>query len=459
MKKALIATSSLLLAGVFLAPGIVGIKAKERMDTLIEQLNSVPNYHATWESYDRGWFSAEGVMNLEMEIPIEPGQSPVQLAFQAQMDVDHGPVIINNGLQLAWASWSSAVSTPEAWEQWINLGERPLFTQTGHVSLTGDYVMQDDMPGFTLTTEEGTVKVSGFQGSGTIHSEQLVYQGSLPEITFESPLLPEPLTLSALGITMDTVLPEQGLALGALLPGDFSMTLASAAMGNTFLMDNLTISSGVTLNDDDTLADIAVRYAVERVEAPELKLFDAGMDITLANYSTEFNRKYTDLMQGPLLDSESEQEAQALLLDFVEHNLESLLAGKPELNIENVRFSLPEGSFSSHMNVKLADYNIEPDSLANPLFLQNNLVMDAYADADKQLALKLASVAATTTLDSDPSTRGINAVEKQAMIQQQAEMMVGMLTAGGMLVPKEDKLTAELTVENGQTTINGRPMP
>ncbi len=66
--------------------------------------------------------------------------------------------------------------------------------------------------------------------------------------------------------------------------------------------------------------------------------------------------------------------------------------------------SSPLAQLKSPFHVPLRRNNVELDILANPNFLKNNLVMDACADTDKQLA----TIAASSNMDRDTSAQKSN---------------------------------------------------
>ena len=458
MKKTFIAASSLVVAGVLAAPGIVGGQVKSRLDHLVTQLNQAPEIEISWESYNKNWFGADGVLNTRFTIPLEPGMEPLVLDIQSDISVNHGPVILKDGLKVAWASWEGHVDAPDALKQAINQDMTAIYEQSGQINLIGNITMKEHIPAFVFEDDVAKVDFSGYEAEGVIRGENLEYQGDVSKVVASFDGFPDNVEVHKLGVELDTKLPTTDFRYGALYPGKFVLRAGGIYAGKELLMDDFMTTVDLDLKDNDTLANITTSYFASRVQTKDIMVTNAGFDITLLNYSTAFNQAYTEHMQSLVSQSAPDQIAE-LSVDFMQKNIGALMASKPELNVDSIRFTLPEGSFNSRMNMKLADYSVDLEQLSSPLFWRSNVVIDAYADADKQLANKLATLAAMSRLESDESFSGVSTAQKQEMGQQQADMMLGMLTAGGMLTLKDDKFVAELAMKNGETVVNGKAIP
>lgn len=454
MKKTLIAASSLIVAGVLIAPGIVGGQVKSRLDNFIVQLNQVPEIEISWESYNKSWFGADGVLNTRFTMPLEPGIEPLVVDIQSDITVNHGPVILKDGLKLAWASWKGHVDAPESLKQAINQDIASIFEQDGQINLLGNISMKEYVPAFVFEDDVVKVDFSGYESESVIRGDHLEYQGGTNKIIASFDGYPEDIEVHQFGLALDSKLPAAEFQYGALYPGKFILKAGGIYAGQELLMDDFTTTVDLALKENDTLADITTSYSASRVQTQDIMLTNAGFDMTLLNYSTAFNQAYTEHMQALVSQSAPDQIAQSSV-DFIQQNFGTFMASKPELNIGSIRFTLPEGSFNSRMSVKLDDYNVTLPQMASSLFWRSNVVVDAYADADKQLATKLATMAAEDRLDS----AGVSTAQKEQMVQQQADMMLGALTAGGILILNGDKFVSELAMKNGETLVNGKAIP
>ena len=459
MKKAVAAVSALVVAGVCVAPGIVGGVVKNRLDNLLANLSQTPEVESSWVSYDKGWFGAEGVINTRITLTDVPGEEPFTFDIQSNVSINHGPVILGNGVQFAWASWQSDVETTEAIKSALSFDGESIYNQSGRINFLGHIELKETAPAFTYEDETSKVVFSGYQAEGEVKGNNIQYQGAVEKVTVTASAVPVPVEFNKLAVVLDGELPDQGFQSGKLYPGEFSMTAGGIYAGQLFLADDLAVAVDLVLNENASTADITTRYSASRIQTTDMMLTNAGLDLTLANYSEAFSKAYMEQVQEQLLAADSEELAQQLMMDFLQNNVGTLLETKPELDISSVRFTLPEGTFSSRFGLKLADYNASIEQLSDPLFWRSNLIVDAYADADKQLANKLATWAAIDSINSNENFAGYSRSEKADLGKQQAEMMLNMLTAGGMLAVKDDKLVAELSMKNGETIVNGKAMP
>ncbi len=465
MKKAAIAVSALLAvgAGATIAPGYVGDKAKSDLDTLITELNESPQVDITWDSYTKDWWSSEGVLNIRTDIATDPGQAPMIVEFKTHITAQHGPVILHDGLKVAWTSWQSTIETPAEWDQTLNLQGQPITEQTGQVNLLGSISYQEVIPPMEYTSPSGSEHIvfDGFQGSGEYSGKQFTYQGQSKNLTLTSAAERNPVVISDLKLDIDAELTRSltEIAAGSLYSGQFRMKAGNVSAGEKFQASGLGVALSSVMKDNDTLADVTLSYSADLIMAEGTQLTDANIDISLINYSDAFNQAYTKVLQDAFEKSDDFAQADQLMLQALKDNVPALVAAKPELRFDNVQFTLPEGTFKSEATVKLSTDTASFAQMNSPLFWRNNLVLDVYADADKALATKLATTAANSQLDSDPQTASMSVAEREQMSTIQANMMLGMFQGQGFLVEKDDKLSFKLNVADGQPLVNGKSMP
>ena len=455
MKKALVVTSALLLTGIFAAPGLVGIQTKTSLDSMIDRFNQSPDFQVSWESYDKSWFGAEGVINTHVSFTPSPGEDPFVFDVQSRVSVKHGPVILGDRLQFAWAAWNSEVINSDELTAALQLGNQSIYSQVGRFSYLGDASFDESAPAFTYTNDDLSVEFGGYQAKGLLKGDQLDYQGRVEQVLINMNDWPVPVEVKGFALSIDSSIPEQEFTSGDLLPGEFSVKLDGLYAGTEFLADDLEMAADVSLREGDTLADLTARYSAARIQTKDFQLTNADMEIAILNYSAAFNKAYTEVLQTSIMNAKTQEQAGALLTDFMSKNVDKLLSTKPELQISKIAFTLPEGTFNSRVNIKLADYQIDANQLSNPAFWQSNLNVDAYADADKMLANKLATLAAVSSMGDTGQSRS----SKERMGAEQAEMMLGILTQSGMLAEKDGRLVAEMSVQNGEATVNGQPIP
>ncbi len=446
MKKVVTATASaVILAGVFAAPGIVGTYTKNRLDSLIDSLQT-PEIQLSWESYKKGWFGAEAVLNTRMTIEVAADAEPVVLNVQSKVSITHGPVILNDGIQLGWAGWNSEIINTEELGASLGLSGQSVYRMDGHVNLLGTIKFSESIPALAFSNHEFKVEFNGYQSQGSLDGNHLDYRGRVESLTAEHIDIPVPASLTGLTVSVNGALPEGN----ELLPGDYSMTVDDLKIGDLFVADGLEIFASTELNEQASAADLTIRYSANRLQTPQTLLTDTELELSINNYSIAFNRAYTKALEE-LFYKHGDMALVGLEAPAIfEQHLDKLLASKPEIEVTKATFTLPEGTFSSRVNLKLANYDVSDVQLNSPVFLLENLNIDAYAEADKMLAEKMAAQVATGQMvDTVP----------EAIAQNMGDLMIEMLTAEKMIILQNDKYTANLSMTNGVTTANGQPLP
>ncbi|CAM3414388.1 YdgA family protein [Parendozoicomonas haliclonae] len=445
MKKVVLASSVIVLAGVLGTPGLVGSLAKDRFDETFAKL-STPDIRIEWESYEKSWFSSKGVVNTHINLPLDPTKPPLKLDLKYQVTMNHGPVILGDGLQFGWASWNSDMTNAgELMADWP-VEEMPAITQTGLINLLGDIHFQDTVSAFVLKDDEDRANIGAFTGTGMLSGENFAYEGGVEEIKVMAKKAGQDLILKKLAVTMNGIMPSD-YTYGDMMPGHFGFTVDGLYAGDEYLFDKLGVFADVTLNEQKDAGDITVTYSADRVQTPELMLTHAKVEASLRNYSVEFNRAYTLALQEYMRDGGDLAKAEEQMLMVLTESFDKLMAGKPELDIANITFTLPEGTFASSANLKLDNYDITLQQLMDQHFLRSNMNFSASASADELLAKKLALIAVESQAQGQP------------VDEMQVEMMLGMMTATGMVTLKDNKYVSEISMKNGSAVVNGQPVP
>ncbi|TQV74204.1 DUF945 domain-containing protein [Exilibacterium tricleocarpae] len=471
MKKTVAYAALLLIAAGLIGPKFIGASAKERVDTYVEALNSNTVYKASWKEYRSGWFESGGTLQFELNMPALAAApdadataeiDPVAFGFDAEVTMQHGPVLTREGFALGLVNWQLDLVQPQGLEGMVQWDESlPLYSAAGQAGLFGDMRFSEQIPALKLQIDAGAPQFdfSGYTSGGTLSGGQVEYRGSSrgmstagPEGGMEMGAIDVDFTAQYDGDLVD-------LMAGALYDMQGSVKLASIkAAGDepVFDLQNLVMDIDSILSDNGDLADIKLGYAAARVTAGDTRVTDAGVDIIVENYSAEFNKRYTKLLADSTGNTDVEQ-IQAQMQTFMQQDLLLLLRENPELKLENLRFSLPEGEFKGRAQIKLDGITELPADPNDPEFWLQHIVMSANLAADNALAERIAVQFAQMQLSNNapPETTPEQLAEAA---QQQGPMMLGMFGQQGILVQQEGQYRFDFSYNKGESVLNGNPI-
>ncbi|MRI35463.1 hypothetical protein EOPP23_21105 [Endozoicomonas sp. OPT23] len=458
MKKTISVLSLAVATGVLIGPKFAGDSFQTLLEQQVEQINQIPGYNVELTRYEKNWFSSAGIAKISIEpSAIAPEASDLSaIQFETEISVDHGPVTLNNGFGLNRISWQQEVINSAELQEKLGITES-LYSSKGQVSLFGSLSFMEVIPAFVIKDDATTINFSGYQSKAwTGNDGQLVYEGVTDALVIKD--VEQDVSLSDLTMNMTADIDLEKIREYLLYDGEVELNIGTvhAALNDEslFSASNLNVSYLFETSDDDSKGDMTMQYGVDAVTASNLDLTDVSFDLTLLNYSTEFNKVYNQEMIK-LMNHDSRFDP-AQINQVMTDSLPLFLAAKPEFKIDKIHFSLPEGSFDSNMSLKLTDYQLEPAQMLSSAFWMNNIQLDAAASADKKLAEKLVALVAAQKMKGK---RGITSSKVNEMAEQQAQMMLGMFSAQGMIKQEEDKYTLNFSMNNGEANLNGNLIP
>ena len=454
MKKTISVLSLAVAAGVLIGPKFAGDSFHTLLEQQVEQINQVPGYNVEIVSYEKNWFDAQGVVKVSLDLStfsVDATELP-KVEFETNLAIDHGPVTLNNGFGLNRVSWQQEVVTPAEWQEKLGITESVYSTQ-GQLSLFGKLSFMETIPAFAIKNDATTVNFSGYTSKAwTGMDGQLNYEGVSNSLVIND--IEREVSLSDITMNMVADFDMEKLKEYMLYDGEIELNIGTIHADSLFSASNANVSYLFKTSEDFSKGDMTLHYGVDAVTATDLDLTNVSFDMTMLNYSTEFNKVYNQEMIK-LMNHDSSFDPEAINKAMVD-SLPLLLAAKPEFKIDKIQFSLPEGSFDSNLSVKLSDYQIEPVQMLSSAFWVNNIQLDAAATADKKLAEKLVALFASKKMSGNGRMTRAQAKE---VAEQQAQMMLGMFSAQGMIKQEEDKYTMNFSMNNGEANLNGNPIP
>lgn len=461
MKKVIVAVVCVFLAVLLLAPVYGGKKAQTTLNDLVTHINLAAPNSAEWASYEQGWFTSEAVLkiNLSTYMGLAPATDEGALIIPLQLDLHHGPFIIDDGLTSGW--FKGRWYLDDEHEAWVaeNIqveGDGPFFISTFTMALTGVVMFYEQTLPFSIATKAGVFSMDGYAGHGVYRPYgALNYQGGFASASIlsgEGNIL-----LEGAEVELTSELHKK---VGAFaVPGEANFKLQKIAMINesnsVFVLEDLAFSSAFAITQKQPAAgDVRMKMALGRAEVLGETITDAVVDIALLRMSVAFYNQYMQQMQTT--NAENPKLMGLQLLSLV--NKELLPLG-PELLIKQVGFSAPEGQLliSGHLRIPEG----ATQGQASPLVLVDQIEAQLSVLVDKPLAFKLAEQSAAQNIDEEMFASGnvLNQAERDATIKDRAAMQVDMLLLQGFIADKGDKFETHVSFEKGVAVINEQTIP
>ncbi len=334
---------SILVAALFVAPGLIGFKVQSKYQDVISVMQQ-NGLEVVSDDYRRGWFGARAETKFKLKMP--SGVTGKAVEFVMLNDIVHGPLSPDGGLALAAMGTSFKVD-----DKVLFPGEENSVLRTS-IGLGGNGETQIIIPALKLAGKPGRpeIQFSGAEGS----------------ISFDTGLSQ---------FDMDIVMPglwvagDKGESLKfteVILQGDSKAGLFSLLLGSgkfkikqidfnnpkkniAVKIDAINISSD-TSESDGKLA-IAADYAVESVSVNDVVYGPAQFQIDFANISAEVVAKLQkEIRKMRALKLTKEQESMAMI-NLLLGAGPDLLQANPGVNIKRLFVKTPDGDIDGSLAV------------------------------------------------------------------------------------------------------------
>lgn len=426
------------------APYLTGTMAEKQFKAEMEQLQgssalqSIPYDLKIDVDYQRGWFTSTAVNTITLQLP---EQEPI--TFKVNNKINHGPILLSGPNTFGLASVETRVPLSE--DQQADLAKiwkdnkNPIQIQS-HIGFSGNTTINASVAGFKLDNIEGkasdsvtfepiemTVAFSdnltrlvadiNWNGIQVNTADMNMFVGKLTGRS-EKHLLLEDLwlgddefKLSALTINSNNASASPlGKAPSNVTLEDFTMSAHSEADSNNLVKGDTTIAVKKVVAEDKPIAnDIKLTIALENLPAQPLQ---------------SITKKITDLQKQALQGDSVSQ-----LPDFadLQEDLSQILAAGPVIKIPTLQASTEEGKIEADLEASIKADNAA--MLQNPLLLLGAI----QAAANVSIPAKL--------------------VENTPIAAQ-----VPVFVSQGYIINENDQLKSAIKFQQGQLTVNGKPM-
>jgi uncharacterized protein YdgA (DUF945 family) len=460
MKK-IIAIIIAMLAIFLVVPKFFAQPIEHHLDTIVKQLDSTPGYRVFIVERTSNWFTSSAVLAVKVDanalVPTNTDKNKSAvfqlLSANITLDIQHGPILIADGLSLGLAAWTIETDNDLLRKKLVYADKQSLYSIYGVTDFFGNNNFNDEIAAFT-TMSDAEVNFSGWLGQGSLSLENSFYSGSTDTIAF---------------INSNTVATSDNIELKIKTDSNwlmildnpiynstvtFSIDSASINTSNTMpiTLDKLIMSAQTQVKNNNTLMDVNINYAFNKIEHRDLLINDFSLDLQINNLAKEFLKAYQNIMQDP-------EGPEKGLQHIVQNNLLAQLQASPELNIEELSVNINGHHFSSSLATKIYNVQALPLRLNDSKFWSNHTNASANIKMDKKLVLLLGEFILLPQFGRNQNTRKLPIQERKTMIAGQIKGMVYALISQGIFVENVSSYESSMLLDKGVATLNGQIMP
>ena len=474
LKRGPIIVIGIIVLVLLATPYAIGMINENAMQREVERISAAGLFETRIADYDRGWFDTRA----RVEVGINPnylatimGGEPDPMMMMmfggftlpVIIDVAHGPVLFDDGLGVGTAAVHAYVDPASDLAMLAEqfLGMPYVFDFRGRGSFGNGFRYEREVPPVDLALPDVSVTSTGITFSGLYQRGSTDIEAELANISLQSPFASG--ILESLRFTSNTKRSSPtslpiGAVVFALARVSFSDPLQGAAA--SFAIENAGFRSSIEEDETGEMVGLEAVYSVDRVSVPnQFELSDAELGIRLTNVDRQTAEEFYQLSQQLSGSQMSDPNAVIAALDPIAARL---IAGKSEILLDPVQFSMNGGSFDGSVTLAINPAALPTGSLSD---LQDQAVaMRALSasievEADKSLVQNLAAMFMPVQNLTNPDGTPMTPEQIQAQQTAQLSLILLALSAQGMLVDSGTAYSSSIRLENGALTANGQPLP
>ncbi len=478
MKKLIVLVVIVLAASWVGATYFIGGKVEDEYRGLVQKYANLGPIKISVKSYQGGFLSATAETLMEMTVPktpAEPGQAPefetVQLVFGH--DIFYGPLPIGapQGAAPALALISTRIVSASGQE--LDLDDllqqvpelRNAFSYS-RVGFDGSISGQMEVPPLSRQIDEATFNWGGLTATSVYKpGGKLVGQVDMPNMNLS--FADGSMTWQGIHyeLDMDEVLPMLFVGSGNMVLGGMEMDFPDKKSGKRTQVRMQEVRIDADSSFDGQLVHYRQTIAGQGMTVDDQTYGPLEVDLEMNNFNAQ---ALSDYQQSILnlygnFDQLNPDAMIAEMLPVYSDLAIRLLADSPEFNIRRFYVNTPMGEAAGTINIKYDHPQQEaPAELSMlPMYLPF-FFADANLNIDQDL-VKAVLKSQIETQFAQAAAAGqqpqMSELEKQALINQQVEMMLQMYAAQGFLVQDGNKIKSRLVFADGQLQVNGKQLP
>jgi uncharacterized protein YdgA (DUF945 family) len=468
-----------LLALLLLLPGVFGLFTGSQVNQRVSEINEAGMLDIQIREYRRGWFSSSArllVRAPQSATPFAMDAAPTDPAEVAlagvyallaepvavRVTIAHGPLPRSRGMHFGTSAIHATTDADDTRiaARLAALDLASLFDFHARTSFGGAVDFNAVIPSVNTTWSGALVRFSGATSQGRARGADLKWDLRFDELDVDFGF--GRVELGGVHFQGDNTLISRYLILG---PADMridriAMSVPMLGPDAAFRVRQLRLYGANTPDAQHRLLDSELGIAFDSMTLGEdVRVTDAELQMQLANLH---------LASWEKLLAESQQVAtgaspEAVMLTRIQPLMRELLAEGPQLAVAPLSFVLNGDQVLLNLRLAVIGERI-PDNLMagmeDPLSMFDMIDLEADATVAKQLLEELAAnVARTQILNAQAAGRPVNDDEIEAMAAAQANLILLVLSAQGLITDAGENYSATISIRQGTLTVNGTELP
>ncbi|MDI9819191.1 MULTISPECIES: YdgA family protein [unclassified Legionella] len=465
----------------------MGYLTEQKIKESLNVINQSNGLAANVEQYKRGWFTSTATFNWRLHIPQQVIQSDGQpqtipardYSMRMPVTVYHGPIIFSGrGIKFGLGYAYTDLSVPaEYMQQFNNLftheSTKPTLAMSLFVNYLGTSSLDMSLPAFKLVAREGDARFEwlGMSTSTSVSSDREKIGGN---ITIEG------LNFSKdqIDTQMSTVTSEYNIYKTAqgLLFGDASLSFPSFVVMShdkkLFELGQFDLRSDSDI--ENGLYNSHLKTSVEKIIANDQVYGPGSLEVAIRNLDADVLARLNE--QARRVQQGTDVERQRAMLAMLPE-LPKLFSKGAEFEVTEMNFSMPQGTVEGSMMVSLPQgesgnpfelmQKIQGNGkLKMPAVVVKQLVTESIKQKmmtppapQQQVAQGTAQTQAEGNSSSDvsPAQAAANSADISEQAVTLADKQLATMVENGVLVKQGTDYIIELSLNQGQFTVNGKP--
>ena len=463
-------------------PYFIGEQIEARIQDQVQQFDDLPFYIVQIKDYDRGYIRSRVTIRLgvndELVEEFFQGQEGLPSkggSFDAYVNVQHGPVLFDNGFGLGWADFSGAIdraSYPK-WKGFFDaLGKDMFYAWAARVGFEGQGWVKSDIPDQNATFEaddqETYFSITGYEDylSFTGYGQSFVSDYSVDELSLKMTKTADTTTdpsleLDVVNMRGDAEFAYQGsawLGIGSAQIAFEKLVGRSAQAGQNIRMDDLYLYADI--DEGSSSETLSIRESIQ-IQSGDFNGYLAE--------DMEFTFSYENITKALLEAQITEQELflpdeSGQISDEAQTRLENLLKDAarrdPTIALEKVSFSSNDGLVDMSASVKL-NSALLPTTIDfnNPLSMLPALGAFADIEVSESLIRTIMILKSKSDVAGLPDEERPTDQQIEELVDTQIAFGSAAFVEQGFLTFEEGKYSTLFSYDKGNATLNGKLIP
>lgn len=468
-----------LIAILLLLPCVFGLFTGSQVNQRISEINEAGLLDIEVSEYRRGWFSStarlrvgapEGATGLAMDAPPGDPAEVVIAGLHALLAepvpvvvrIAHGPLPRSRGMHFGTSAIHATTDADDARvaARLAALDVPWLFDFHARTSFGGTVAYDAVLPEVNTTHAGAMVRFSGASSRGRVRGADLTWDLQFDDLDVDIGF--GRVEVGGVHFQGDNTLVSRHLVLG---PADMRvdrMAVSVPMLGPeaAFSVRQLRVHGANTPDARNRLLESELGLSFDSMRLGEdVRVSEAELRMTLSNLHMASWEQL--LAESQLVAAGASPEA--AIITRMQPLLRELLAEGPQLALAPLTFIVNGDPVLVNLRFAVVGERVPANLMTgfeDPLAVVDMVDLEADAMIAKTLLEEMAaSVARTQILGAQAAGRPINEDEIDAMAAAQANLILLVLSAQGLITEAGDNYTATLSVRDGTLTVNGTELP